>query len=48
VIGAVVLLVFITAFRVVFYWGEKTTKAHLTPAAAVVPQESMPPIWWRN
>lgn len=46
-IGGVVLLVFITSFRVAFYWGERMARQRLAPAAQIVPNEAMPPIWWR-
>jgi hypothetical protein len=42
----VILLVFISAFRIVFYWGEKTARSHLSPAYDVSPDGSKPPIWW--
>ena len=47
IIGGVILLVFVTAFRVVFYWGEKSAMRKIMPSVSMSPKDEVPPIWWR-
>lgn len=41
------LLVFVTAFRVTFYWGQKSVRPVPVPTIGVQPSDETPPIWWR-